>query len=1110
MDEISTLEQKSWQVIAHLSQQIATTFDLDTLLNDLVQTLSHSLHYPYSSIFLSDLSETALTLKAVSSHDPQFIAPAPLTLPVDEETLIGQAVTTATPYLTNTIKQDGYTRFDYLAITPRSEMAIPLITSNQVLGVLHLQSRQPNEYNLTDLYRLQPIANQLAATLDNARLLEERDRRMAELATFNQIGMVMAEQRDLETILSNTVHRVKSLLQVEGVSLLLLENDQLHFATAAGQVAEDLKAFTLTRGQGIAWSAVETQHTVRVDNVHDDPRHFKDIDSAIEFSTHSLLAVPIQTPERTLGVLEVMNRIDGQLFSRDDEVTLEFIVSSVAIAIENARLISQIQHQIDRISGLLAASHALSTLNLQDILDTIVRKAGDLLEAEHTVVYLVDDAMRQLRATASHSVGDMKNMPTPPFGFEEGTIGWVHRHKQPLKINNIQEDTRFIQMTPQSRLIVNLVAVPLLVKAEVIGVLEATHKISGKDFTREDETLLSAFASQAAIALYNARLYQETQQQVKALTILTKTSEAITKTRTLDQLLDIVLDSMLSIIGAEVGNIILTDPQNQTLHIEASRGLASDVVEMFNKLHISQKVGTFGEAYRTREIIEIEDSTTNPIIFRSPEMTWEIPKTFTNVPLSSGDDFIGLITLHALPNDDTRSLLRAVADMAAVAIDKARLFKETGQRLAEVSTLYTLAEQMTRVFDLDRTAELSVIILKHALDCSGCCLFLKEKRGDTETMILKASNGWSEASPTHPEISYLSQLAQKLAKKSYPTYIKDILRASALILPPFDLSQAYTQAEQDKLWLQIRSIIIVPLVTKDEILGVLAIGDARPDAFGQAEGRLLTIAAAQIATAIENIRLYDSLEKRAIELEVALKEVAEANRLKSEFVQNVSHELRTPLTFILSYIELMLEGSLGEIPQIIKGKLEIVSQKTQTITRLVEDIISLQKMEAGNLARELVTVYELITRANHGAIANAAQYGLEITAYSAPNLPKLYVDIDRIGQVFDNLVANALKFSPSGSKIHIAAEQDGDMIKFSVQDKGIGIPVHKLDKIFDRFYQVDGSTTRRYSGAGLGLAIIKQIVEVHGGRITVESVINEGTTFIFWLPIPKASLLETQ
>ncbi|MDX1524266.1 MAG: ATP-binding protein, partial [Anaerolineae bacterium] len=194
---------------------------------------------------------------------------------------------------------------------------------------------------------------------------------------------------------------------------------------------------------------------------------------------------------------------------------------------------------------------------------------------------------------------------------------------------------------------------------------------------------------------------------------------------------------------------------------------------------------------------------------------------------------------------------------------------------------------------------------------------------------------------------------------------------------------------------------------------------------------------------------------------------------------------------------------LGEVPPAILEKMEIVSQKTQMITRLVEDIISLQKMEAVTLQLRTVTPHELVTRARHGAVANAAQLGIEITSDSTPNLPKLSVDDDRIGQVFDNLVANALKFSPSGTKIHISAEQDGDTIKFSIHDQGIGIPSHKMDKVFERFYQVDGSTTRRYSGAGLGLAIIKQIIELHNGRITVDSVVNQGTTFSFWLPIHK-------
>jgi signal transduction histidine kinase len=297
--------------------------------------------------------------------------------------------------------------------------------------------------------------------------------------------------------------------------------------------------------------------------------------------------------------------------------------------------------------------------------------------------------------------------------------------------------------------------------------------------------------------------------------------------------------------------------------------------------------------------------------------------------------------------------------------------------------------------------------------------------------------------------------------------------------------------------------MIVPLIIKEEVLGALSINDRQSNAFGQAEGRLLTIAAAQISSAIENTRLYDNLEQRAVELESALKEVEDANRLKSEFVQNVSHELRTPLTFIKAYVELILEGSLGRIPRAVRNKLQVISQKADAITRLVEDIVSLESIEAGMLRLESIRIHELITRAQELASASAAEQSIEIVSNSEPDLPKVRVDVDRIGQVFDNLIGNALKFSPAGSEINITAELDDGKVKFSVQDYGIGIPPDKLDRVFERFYQVDGSTTRRHGGAGLGLTIVKQIIEAHGGRITVESELNKGTTFSFWLSIDK-------
>jgi GAF domain-containing protein len=928
-------KNKQFETVAQLSRHIAAILDLDVLLNYAVQSLSRDFEYKFTSIFLIDADETIVTLKAVSNVDLKSLPLATLSLPINRKIVIGYVATTMEPLLINNMAASGYKPLSYLPLKTQSELAIPLILGGQVLGVLDVQSDLPNQYSSNDMFLLQTVADQLAVAIENARLFEERDRRMAELAVFNQIGAVISGSHDLEVMLPNILHRVNALFQVEGVSLMLLENDELRFAVATGPGAENIKSFTLKPGQGIAWSVMETGQTIRVDNVEIDARHFSEIDAAIDFKTQSLLAVPVQIHGKMLGVIEAINRLDSHAFSRDDEVGLEFIASSVAIAIENARLFSETQRRIEQLAGLLEASRVLNTLDLPEILNTIVQRAGLLLKAEHTVVYLADYEAGLLQAQASARSGTMPNVPTPSFRFDQGTVGWVLRNRQPLIINDVSKDERFLHISPQAGLIGNLLSVPLIVKQEAIGVLEATHKVGGADFTEEDEDLLSAFANQATVAIYNARL-----------------------------------------------------------------------------------------------------------------------------------------------------------------------FDETNRRLAEVSTLYTLADQMTKIIDRNQIIQSTITVLRHALDCSGCCLFLLEKSGAQESLTLKASSGWHERVSTDPEINHLTQLAQSLFTHPHPIYIADIGEALA---PERATSQV--EIEKNRSEMQLRSVMMVPLLVKDKLLGALSIDDQQPHAFGQSEGRLLTITAAQLSTAIENTRLYDNLEQRAKELEAALAEVQEVNDLKSEFVEHVSHELRIPLTFIRAYVELILEDGLGEIPQAVREKLNLVSQKTFAVIRLVEDIVSLQKVESDYLRLAVVSPYELMNQAVQGATASAAEHGIKIISESLPNLPSIQADVDRIGQVFDNLVGNAIKFSQSGSEIKIGAELDGEAIKFSVQDYGMGIPPEALNKIFEKFYQVKQSSrsTHRYKGSGLGLAIVKQIVEAHHGKVSVVSDLGKGSTFFFWLPIFQAS-----
>jgi signal transduction histidine kinase len=195
---------------------------------------------------------------------------------------------------------------------------------------------------------------------------------------------------------------------------------------------------------------------------------------------------------------------------------------------------------------------------------------------------------------------------------------------------------------------------------------------------------------------------------------------------------------------------------------------------------------------------------------------------------------------------------------------------------------------------------------------------------------------------------------------------------------------------------------------------------------------------------------------------------------------------------------------MGEINSDIEGALVIVDERTDAVTHLVNDVLSLEQVEMGRLESQPVSLTQVAARSVEGAAMTAKKSNVTIELQADDDLPFVDGDEGRLGQVFDNLLGNAIKFSPAGSSIIIRIWRDGTYVRAEVEDQGVGIPADKLGHIFDRFFQVDGSTTRRYAGTGLGLAIVKSIVESHGGQVSVESEEGVGSTFSFILPILTA------
>jgi signal transduction histidine kinase len=315
-------------------------------------------------------------------------------------------------------------------------------------------------------------------------------------------------------------------------------------------------------------------------------------------------------------------------------------------------------------------------------------------------------------------------------------------------------------------------------------------------------------------------------------------------------------------------------------------------------------------------------------------------------------------------------------------------------------------------------------------------------------------------------------------------------------IPDLRQDRAYTG------WLQrlseqagFRALLAVPLLREGRVLGSLAVSRRAEGEFAPEIVDLLQTFAAQSTLAIQNARLFREIAQKSRELEVA-------SQHKSQFLANMSHELRTPLNAILGYTELILDNIYGEVPEKIHEVLDRVEKSGRHLLGLINDVLDLSKIEAGQLTLSAneYSFQDVVQGVVSSVESLASEKQLELAVDLAPTLPVGYGDERRIRQVLLNLVGNAIKFTDAG-KVEIRVTHAGPQFQIAVADTGPGIDAEHQQRIFEEFQQVDSSPTKTKGGTGLGLAIARRIVELHGGRIWVESTVGKGSTFHFSLPV---------
>jgi signal transduction histidine kinase len=749
----------------------------------------------------------------------------------------------------------------------------------------------------------------------------------------------------------------------------------------------------------------------------------------------------------------------------------------------------RISHELEILRDISVA--ITSSLDLDQILRLVYERVGQLMDTNTFFIALYNQTQQELQFELWVDNGVVSPKFSAGLDPSTGLSSWIVEHRQPLLIRDLSRPDQapvppYTRGTPAR----SWLGVPLILKDQLIGVM-AVQSYEPEQFDAGHLGLLNAIANQIGIVIENARLFGQMRARADELVAANEITRAINSTLDLDQVLQLFFDQMSRLFKIQAGALVLLDPATEELVFEVVHGGAGP--SLLHRRMRSDK-GIVGWVTQHGQSLLVPDVRNDPRWFQGiDEDTRFVTRSIVAAPIRVQDRTIGAVEL--MNRDDgsafteaDEKLLGMFAASAGIAIENARLHQQTEKRLAEVTTLNLIANQLASSLDVHEILSLIAKQLWTVFGCRACAIHLIDS--EKQALRLEAVSGSGDSAVDCVPLG--EGIIGRVAQARTPLYV----------------AQPDQNTPERGLASDAASMFAVPLVSRNRVLGTLSLDSCAPNAFSDDDQRVLQIVAAQIATAVENGQLYTDLKERAERLRQAYDELKELDRLKTEFVQNVSHELRTPLTFIKGYVELMRGGALGDLPSRAEEGIQVVADKTNVLIRLVNDILSLQSAELEKLRLERVNLGLVAHATVRTAVYAATKAKIELSEEIATDLPEIVGDAERLGQVFENLIGNAIKFSPDGGQVRVRVLAERDWVRAEIQDCGIGIAHDQLDKIFGRFYQVDGSTTRRFGGTGLGLAIVKRIVEAHGGHVGVESELGKGSTFYFTLPTDLSHLVD--
>ncbi|HTO90072.1 MAG TPA: GAF domain-containing protein [Candidatus Sulfotelmatobacter sp.] len=822
---------------------------------------------------------------------------------------------------------------------------------------------------------------------------------------------------------------------------------------------------------------------------------------AKQFGSRTVLATPLLREGTALGAI-VIRRSEARPFSDKQIKLLETFADQAVIAIENVRLFNELEARNRELTESLEQQTATAEIlrvisssptDLAPVFDAVARSVSRLCDAPDVVIARAEGDVMRFAA----SVGPFGETfgPELTVPIARGSVaGRALLERRTIQIDDLAAESegeypegKALQRRYGHR---TMVAAPLLFGDTALGAIVMLRK-EVKPFSDKQLALLRTFADQAVIAIQNVRLFNETKealdQQKASADVLQVISSSVADTK---PVFDKILESCGRLFEGQSVGISLVG-EDGAVHLAAYQGAHREELERHYPVPLSEDSGA-GAAILQRRVVHYPDARDGPDVpeyMRRGARITGYRSAILAPMLWEGRGIGAIFAWRAAVGEFSEkeiALLKTFADQAVIAIQNARLFNETKEALDQQRASAEVLQVIS-----SSVADAKPVFDKILESCER--LFGGRHVG----INLIGEDGAVHLGP------YRGPGRQELAG-IYPLPLTRASASGAAILERRVMHYPDVEGGADVpepvrrggRIMGFKSFLFAPMLWKGRGIGAIWVGRDAIGEFSEKEIALLKTFADQAVIAIQNAKLFREIQEKSHQLEIA-------NQHKSAFLANMSHELRTPLNAVIGFSEMLAARYFGQLTEKQAEYVKDIHGSGKHLLSLINDILDLSKIEAGRMELEAAD-FDLRAALDNALTLvreRAQRSGIALRFEADPELGPFRGDERKVKQVILNLLSNAVKFTPRGGAVGVVARQANGSAEIAVKDTGVGIAPADQETIFEAFRQVGTDVTRKREGTGLGLALARRFVELHGGTIRVESAPGKGSTFTVTLPV---------